>query len=89
MLSEAGRGGPSPVLLALLALGELVFHGDNYQRIEVAQGRAVPVIGAPKSERVSCVLVDTRIVGQIRCFGVVFTGYAKDITESDHISSPI
>ena len=69
--------------------GELVFHGDNYKRIEVAQGRAVLVIGAPKSERVSCVLVHTRIVGQIRRFGVVFTDYANKITEPDHISSQI
>ena len=75
-------GRPLPVLHALRALGELVFHGDNYQRIEVAQGRAVLVIGAPKSERVSCVLVHTRIVGRIRYFGVVFTGYANKITES-------
>ena len=27
MLSKGGRGGPSPVLPALQALGEVVFHG--------------------------------------------------------------
>ena len=72
-------GRPLPVLHAL---GELVFHGDSYQRIGVAQGAAVLVIGTPKSERVSCALVHTMIVGQIRCFGDVFTGYTNKIMES-------
>ena len=66
MLSEAGHGGPSLVLHALRALGELVFHGDDYQQIEVAQEGAMLVIGAPKSERVSCVLVPTGNFGRIR-----------------------
>ena len=42
---------PLPVLHALRALGELVFNGDNYQRIGVAQEKVVLVIGAPKSEQ--------------------------------------
>jgi len=89
MLPERSRSGPSPVLLALRALGELFFHGDDYHRIEVAREGAMLVIGTPKSERVSCVLLTTRIVGRIRKFGVVFTGYTNKITETDHITTQI
>ena len=81
MLSKGGRGGPSPVLPALQALGEVVLHGAESEIMRCTRG-VVLVIGAPKSERVSCVLVHTMIVGQIRCFGDVFTGYTNKIMES-------
>jgi len=47
------------------------------------------VIGVPKSEQVSWVLLPTGIVGRIRKFGVVFTGYVNKITKTDHIGTQI